>query len=157
VEREQEGYNAGRASAGGWRWHWLPSPPRLDARELAAVFLGGVLGALPRAALAQGVVVRAGEWPWTTFAVNMLAAALLGYCVTRLQERLPPSLYRRAFLGSGVCGALSTFSTVMVELLGMLEDGHVVLAGSYACATVAGGFAAVFVTSKLVRRARLTR
>ncbi len=85
-----------------------------------------------------------------------MGAALLGYFITRLQERLPPSLHRRAFLGTGVCGALTTFSTVMVELVQMLEGDHLALAGAYACASLAGGLAAVFGTTKLVRRARLT-
>jgi len=84
-------------------------------------------------------------------------AALLGYFVTRLQERLPPSLYQRAFLGTGICGALTTFSTVMVELAKMLEGGHLGLAIAYAAASLAGGFAAVFLATKLVRRARLAR
>jgi CrcB protein len=85
--------------------------------------------------------------------VNMLGAALLGYFITRLQERLPPSSYRRAFLGTGVCGALTTFSTVMVELTKMLEGAHVALAVAYASASLLGGFAAVFLSTKLVRRA----
>ena len=130
--------------------------PRPDRQELAAIFAGGFLGALARAALAQALGARAYEWPWATFAVNIAGAALLGYFVTRLQERLPPSLYRRAFLGTGVCGALTTFSTVMVELLAMLEGGHVGLAAGYACASLAAGFAAVFLATKLVRRARFT-
>jgi CrcB protein len=100
-------------------------------------------------------VTPADAWPWATFAVNMAGAALLGYFVTRLQERLPPSLYGRAFLGTGVCGALTTFSTVMVELAQMLEAGDVALAAGYTAASVAGGLAVVFVTTKLVRRARL--
>jgi fluoride exporter len=100
-------------------------------------------------------VTPADAWPWATFAVNMLGAALLGYFVTRLQERLPPSLYGRAFLGTGICGALTTFSTVMVELVGMLEGDHVALALGYAAASLAGGLAVVFLTTKLVRRARL--
>jgi fluoride exporter len=129
----------------------------LDAQELAAVFAGGFLGALARAALAQSIVVHAGEWPWPTFAVNIAGAALLGWLVTRLQERLPPSPYARAFLATGVCGALTTFSTVMVELVHMLDGGHAALAAAYACATLAGGLAAVFATTKLVRRARLAR
>jgi CrcB protein len=125
----------------------------LDRQELAAIFLGGAIGALIRAALTQGFPARAGSWPWATFAVNIAAALALGYFITRLQERLPPHPYRRAFLGTGVCGALSTFSTMMLELLRMIDAGHWTLALAYATASLAFGFAAVFVASKVVRRA----
>ena len=69
--------------------------PRLDRRELAAIYAGGVVGALARVGLAQAAPHGAGSWPWATFAANMAGALLLGYFVTRLQERLPPSSYRR--------------------------------------------------------------
>jgi len=133
----------------------LAAAPHVDHQELAAIFAGGFIGALARAALAQSLAVGAGEWPWATFAVNILAALLLGYFLTRLQERLPPYMFRRSFLGTGICGALSTFSTMMVELLRMLDGGHWTLALGYATASIVGGFAAVFLSSKLVRRARL--
>jgi fluoride exporter len=133
------------------------APRHLDRQELAAIFAGGCLGALTRGALAQSLLVGADAWPWATFAVNILGAALLGYFITRLQERLPPSLYGRGFLGTGLCGALSTFSTVMVELVRMIEGGQPMLAAGYAGASIAGGLTAIFVTTKLVRRARLTR
>ena len=54
----------------------------------------------------------------------MVGALLLGYFVTRLQERLPPSSYRRPLLGTGLCGALTTFATLQLELFEMLEAGH---------------------------------
>ena len=129
----------------------------LDRQELAAIFAGGFVGAIARAALAQSFLTRPDQWPWATFIVNMLGATLLGYFITRLQERLPPSLYRRAFLGTGICGALTTFSTVMVELAKMLEDSHPLLALAYAGASVTGGLAAIFLSTKLVRRARGAR
>jgi fluoride exporter len=128
---------------------------RLDRQELGAIFAGGFIGAIARAALVQSLHTEAGQWPWATFIVNILAALLLGYFITRLQERLPPSSYRRSFLGTGVCGALSTFSTMMVELLAMIEGAHWTLAIGYAAASVCGGFAAVFLATKTVRRARL--
>jgi fluoride exporter len=128
---------------------------QLDRQELAAIFAGGCLGALARAALAQSLPARPDSWPWATFSVNVLGALMLGYLITRLQERLPPSMYRRAFLGTGFCGALTTFSTLMVELLRMIEGRHWALALGYAAASVCCGLAAIFLSTKLVRRARL--
>jgi CrcB protein len=133
----------------------LPGPPHLDRQELLAIFLGGVLGAGARAVLVQSVHVRADRWPWPTFAVNMLAALALGYFITRLQERLPPYMYRRSFLGTGICGALSTFSTMMLELLRMIDAHAWGLAAGYGAASLGGGLAAIFLATKLVRRAPL--
>jgi CrcB protein len=128
-----------------------------DRRELAAIFAGGVIGALARGLLADALPSGPGQWPWATFVANLAGAVLLGYFVTRLQERLPLSSYRRPFLGTGVCGALTTFSTMQIELLRMLDEHAWLLAGGYAAASVTGGFACVMVTTNMVRRVRLAR
>ena len=88
-----------------------------DGREIAAIFAGGIVGALARAKVVEALPRHDGQWPWATFAVNIVGAFLLGYFATRLQERLPLSAYRRPLLGTGFCGALTTFSTMQVELL----------------------------------------
>lgn len=124
----------------------------LDRRELAAVFVGGALGTVLRAALAEGFPPAPASWPWPTFAVNVVAAFLLGYFVTRLQERLPPSSYRRPLLGTGLCGGLSTFSTMQVELLKMIDARSWGLAVGYTVASVAAGYAAIHLATALVRR-----
>jgi CrcB protein len=128
--------------------------PSIDGRELLAIFCGGAVGALARAGLVEAFPPAAGSWPWATFAVNIAGAGLLGYLVTRLQERLPLSAYRRPLLGSGLCGALTTFSTVQLELLRMLDRGRVGLAVAYAATTVAAGLLAVVLTTALTRRVR---
>jgi CrcB protein len=128
---------------------------RVDRRELAAIFVGGFLGALARLALVEAIPVRAGTWPWATFAANVAGALALGYLTTRLQERLPLSAYRRPFVGTGVCGALTTFSTMQLELLQMLDRGDVGLAVAYAGTSAVVGFLGVAITTNLVRRARL--
>jgi CrcB protein len=116
-----------------------------------------VLGALARTGLVDLWPPQAGRWPWATFVVNVVGAFLLGYFVTRLQERLPLSAYRRPLLGTGLCGALTTFSTMQVELLRMLDHGRDGLAVLYAGASIAAGFAAVTVATSMVRHARLVR
>jgi fluoride exporter len=127
---------------------------RIDGRELAAVFAGGFLGAVARAGLVEALPSDPSAWPWATFLVNVAGAFALGYFATRLQERLPLSSYRRPFLGTGVCGALTTFSTMQLELLRMLDGRHLALAAGYAAASLAAGFLAVAAATNLVRRAR---
>jgi len=129
--------------------------PQIDRREVAAIFAGGALGTLARAALAESFPRPATAWPWPTFAVKIAAAFLLGYFVTRLAERLPLSSYRRPLLGTGLCGGLSTFSTMQVEILKMLDAHAWGLAAGYAAASVAAGFAAIQLASAMVRRVRV--
>jgi CrcB protein len=127
----------------------------VDRRGLAAIFGGGFIGAIARAGLVEALPHDSAQWPWATFIANILGAFALGYFTTRLQERLPLSSYRRPFLGTGICGALTTFSTMQLELLLMLDGGHTALALAYAMASVTGGFLAVALATNLVRRVRL--
>jgi CrcB protein len=128
--------------------------PRRDRRELAAIFIGGTAGALVRIGLLQTGASSAPDWPWITFAVNIAGALLLGYLATRLQERLPLSAYRRPLLGTGFCGALTTFSTIQVEALRMLDAHRYGLAAGYALSTLALGYASIQLSSAVVRRVR---
>jgi CrcB protein len=126
-----------------------------DRREVGAIFAGGGLGALARAGLAEAFPTAPAQWPWPTFVVNILGAFLVGYFVTRLQERLPLSSYRRPLLGTGLCGGLTTFSTMQVELVHMLDGGRYALALAYALISVSAGYVAVHVGTVMVRRVRV--
>jgi fluoride exporter len=128
--------------------------PGWDRRELAAVFAGGVVGAVLRVALLQTGAGAAPAWPWATFAENILGTFLLGYFATRLQERLPLSSYRRPLLGTGFCGAFTTFSTMQLEFLEMLDAHRYGLAVAYAAASITAGYASVHLATLSVRRAR---
>lgn len=120
-----------------------------DRREVAAVFVGGALGTLARAALGHVLAVPPGHWPWSTFIVNIVGAALLGYVATRL----PAPGFRRSLLGTGLCGGLTTFSTMQVETVVMLEHGFYLLAGAYTVASIGLGLLVVGLGTALVRRA----
>jgi len=108
-----------------------------DLRELAAVFAGGVAGALARAGVAEALPHDPGDWPWATLLVNVAGAFVLGLVIAR-----GVGSYRRPLLGAGFCAALTTFSTLQLELLQMLDAGRVALALAYACASIAAGLAA---------------
>jgi fluoride exporter len=126
-----------------------------DYRELAAVFVGGALGTLARAGLSSLAVADPTRWPWPTFAVNIVGAFLVGYFTTRLLERLPLSSYRRPLLGTGLCGGLTTFSTMQVETVKMIEHDEYGLAAGYTAASITLGLVAVYFATALVRRARV--
>ena len=126
-----------------------------DVRELAAIFAGGAAGAIARVLIARHVGSSAPNWPWSTFLINISGTFLLGYFATRLQERLPLSRYRRPLLGTGFCGAYTTFSTFQVELLRMIEDGRLWVAVLYAGSSIAAGLVAVTIATAGVRRVRV--
>ena len=125
---------------------------RMRVRLLLAIFAGGAVGALLRAGLEEEFPSSGHGWPWATFVVNVAGAALLAYFATRLQERLPPSTYPRPFLGTGVCGALTTFSTLQIEVIKLVRNDHALLAVGYLAASVIAGLLVVQVATALVRR-----
>jgi CrcB protein len=111
----------------------------LEARLLLAVFAGGCAGALARAGLIELAPPHAGQWPWVTFGVNVAGSFLLGWIATRRG----PADRVRALVGTGFCGALTTFSTMQLELLHLLDADRVGVAALYAGGSVAAGLAAV--------------
>jgi CrcB protein len=113
------------------------------------------VGALARTGLAEAFPDSPRSWPWAIFALNLVGAFMLGYFITRLQEHLPTSSYQRPFLGTGLCGALTTFSTVQLELYKMTQAHQWGLAIGYGVATVVASFAAVAGATAIVRRVRM--
>ncbi len=112
---------------------------RHPGRVLAAIYAGGVVGALLRVGLAEAFPPAAGTWPWPTFAVNMVGALALGYFFALYRDHPAESL-RHPFLGTGICGTLTTFSTLQLELYELVDGGEVGLAAAYCAATVAAGY-----------------
>ena len=109
------------------------------ATRLAVIAAGGAIGTLARAGLAEGLPVHPDRWPWATFIVNLVGAFILGWLLTRLAERTAPTRYWRFFVGTGFCGALTTFSTFQVETFRFVRAGDVALAVGYPVASVAAG------------------
>lgn len=110
------------------------------------MFAGGAVGTVLRAAVEALSAVPPGHWPWPTFAVNILGAFVLGYVATRL----PEGGYHRPLLGTGFCGGLTTFSTMQVEILRMLDRPPLAL--GYAATSVGAGLLAVWLGARWARR-----
>jgi CrcB protein len=127
---------------------------RAERPVLAAIFAGGFCGAVVRARVGEALPYEAGHWPWATLLVNVAGALLLGYVITRVEDGREPFAHAGRLLGTGFCGALTTFSTLQLELLQMLDDARYELAAGYALASVAAGLLAVALTTRLARGAR---
>ncbi len=121
--------------------------PPLDARVLGAVFVGGALGTLARAELAQAWSHGPAQWPWPTFLVNLVGAALLGVIATRTARR--PHVH--GLLGTGLCGGLTTFSTFQLEVIEMVDAGAHGLAIAYLSVSLVAGLLAAAVAAGVAR------
>jgi len=118
-----------------------------------AILLGGAGGALARAGLAEAWP-PGDSWPWATFVANLAGTALLAWLATRLSERVAPSQLWRPFLGTGLCGALTTFSAFQIEAIRLAKDGRPGLAVSYVTVSLGLGMALAAGMSVLARRGR---
>ena len=126
---------------------------QFDLRQLTAIYVGGVFGALVRVGFAEALPHGPGGWPWATFAVNMVGALALGYFFARLRDHPEDSL-THPFLTTGICGTLTTFSTLQLELFEMVDAGYLPLAAGYVAATFIAGYACIRLGIVAERRPR---
>jgi CrcB protein len=126
----------------------------VERRHTIAILAGGAAGALARAGVGEAFPLAPGTWLWATFSVNLLGTLLLAWLTTRLTEVAAPTRYWRPLLGTGVCGALTTFSTFQVETIALAKDGYAALAAGYAAASLAGGMAVAVGATVVARRRR---
>lgn len=89
-----------------------------------AVAAGGALGALLRWALSTGWTSAPGTIAWSVLLINVVGSALLGVVTVSAARRLPHRPAVVAFLGAGLLGGFTTFSTVMVLSLQLANEGH---------------------------------
>ena len=122
-----------------------------DRREMAAIFVGGAIGSLLRVWLAQTVTSGVATWPWATFVVNISGCFALGLIATHLRERPPESPHWHPLLGTGFCGAYTTFSTMQLELLRMIDHDRFALAFGYGLSSVVVGYLAIVGGAALAR------
>lgn len=115
---------------------------RHPLRKLGAIYLGGILGALLRVGLAEAFPHSASAWPWPTFAVNIVGAFLIGYFFASFRDH-PPERLNHPFFATGICGTLTTFSTMQLELFNMVHASEVGLAFAYLIATLCVGYLAL--------------
>jgi CrcB protein len=127
--------------------------PAGDRGLLVAILVGGMAGTAVRLLLSELLPHAGGSWPWGTLVANVAGAALLGFALVRFSSRAPAASRARALVGTGFCGALTTFSTLQRELLEMLDAGRTGPALAYVAVSVVAGLAGVLLAVRLTREA----
>jgi CrcB protein len=112
------------------------------------VAVGGFAGALARYGFSLLEPTTTGHWPIGTFVVNLAGAFILGVLLEALARSGADAGWRqhtRLLIGTGFCGALTTYSTLAVEADLLVRDHRAGLAALYLLASVIGGLVATTV------------
>jgi CrcB protein len=108
---------------------------------LAAIFVGGCGGGAARYGLDVTWPAGAGEFPWTIFAINVSGAFVLALVIV-IAADVVPSRYLRPLVGTGFCGAFTTFSSIVVTVDELVAHDHPGVAAAYLAASIGAGIAA---------------
>jgi fluoride exporter len=114
---------------------------------LAAVAAGGLLGAEARYGLTLALPEHAGRFPWSTLLINLTGSLLIGVLMAWLGRQPAPHPLLRLFLGVGILGGYTTYSTFAVDVQQLLRAGRPLTALGYLAATVLGCAVAVWLAT----------
>jgi len=117
--------------------------PRWEA--LAAIAIGGAAGALLRAGVS-------GAGALATLGVNVAGTVVLAAVAALIAWRPHLPHWFHPLAAVGFCGSITTFSTMQVEAVVMMQDGRSAAAVAYLLASVALGLVAVLVTRRVLGR-----
>ena len=114
-----------------------------DAGLLGVVAAGGVLGSLGRYAAGSALPHPSGAFAWVTFVVNVSGALAMGVLMAWVWSMDRPHPWLRPFLGVGVLGGWTTFSSFALDTHSMVEAGHPAVAAAYVIGSLALAIAGV--------------
>ncbi|MGG2073493.1 MULTISPECIES: fluoride efflux transporter CrcB [Lysinibacillus] len=115
-------------------------------KSFIAVGIGGIFGAISRYSLSV-IIPNTGPFPLTTLFINLLGCFCLAWLFTSFTKRTPIVLG----IGTGFCGAFTTFSTFSLETLLLLENGEWLQAILYVVVSVVGGLACAWLGIRVAR------
>lgn len=120
---------------------------------LGAISAGGVVGALARYAVATAWPHPPAGFPWATFVINVSGCLLIGVLMVFVTEVVTGRPLLRPFLGVGVLGGYTTFSTYVVDIQRAAREGAALVALAYLALTLVAALLAVWAGTTLTRAA----
>jgi len=116
------------------------------------VSAGGAVGAGARYLLGLEFPQPPASFPWTTFAINVVGSALIGVLMVLVTDVWTQRRLIRPFLGTGVLGGFTTFSTFAVDIQSLTMVDHAGTGLLYMAGTPVGAVLAVWATASTTRR-----
>jgi fluoride exporter len=114
----------------------------MTASLFLVVAAGGLIGTPSRYLLDRAITRRVeSDLPWGTFVINVTGSFLLGF-ITGLALAGDISDVTRTLIGTGFCGAYTTFSTFTFETARLIEDGRIFEAGANVVLSMSVGLGA---------------
>src|SRR5215218_8544443 len=110
---------------------------------VAVIAVGGALGAVARQLVAEALPEASSGFPLGTFVVNLSCCLLIGLLMVSIVEVRRPHRLIRPFVGVGLLGGYTTFSTYAVETQRLILAGDPSTAFTYFGATIVGALLAV--------------
>ncbi len=114
-----------------------------DGDVTVAVIAGGILGAEARYGVGVAIPHDAAGFPWSTVVINTVGCFLLGVLMALLGQLSSPHRLLRPFVGVGIIGGFTTFSTFTVDTERLLEAHRPILAGLYVLCSVVFSIVAI--------------
>jgi CrcB protein len=124
---------------------------RTHGGVLAVIAVGGGIGAVARYGISLWLPTTPGQFPWGTFLINVLGCFLIGVLMVLVTEVWSAHRLLRPFVGVGILGGFTTFSTYASETRGLLRPGNVPVAFAYLFGTLAAAMLAVLAAVALTR------
>jgi CrcB protein len=130
---------------------------RHDAQVVGVIAAGGVIGAAARYGVAVVVPHPPSGVPWSTLLVNVSGCLLIGVLMVLVFDVWTAHRLVRPFLGVGILGGYTTFSTAVVDAQGLISAGRPGVALIYLVGTAVAALVAVQLGVALTRAVALPR
>ncbi|GAA4526989.1 fluoride efflux transporter FluC [Amycolatopsis samaneae] len=114
----------------------MPVTPATRWDVLLTIGAGGALGSLARYGLSVALPHARGAFAVSTLLTNALGCLLIGVLMAVINATAQPHHLLRPFLGVGVLGGFTTFSTFVVDTLDALDTGRITAGLGYVAASV---------------------
>jgi CrcB protein len=122
-----------------------------DPVILGAIAAGGAIGAAARYLVGLGWPTPADGFPVSTVVINVVGCGLIGILMVLVTDVFTRQRLARPFLGTGVLGGFTTFSTYAVDIQRLVTGRHAGTALLYLAATIVGALLAVWATVSATR------